>query len=156
MKNLKTFESYSDDDRLEYLRKVSFVKSSKDKYNSFIQDVNDILLDLKDSNIGYNITHYLDDTLFELQISTTSTIESEEDKSLVEDTIFRLNDYLKEYDLEFSYIEMEQEIEAKISFGKSGNEVHSFTIYELEEIKDLKSSPGDISIDIYFSQYNNN
>lgn len=143
MKNIKTFESYSD------LRKVSFVKSSKDKYNSFIQDVKDILLDLKDSNIGYNITHYLDDTVFELQISTTSTIESKEDKSLVEDTIFRLNDYLKEYDLEFSYIEMEQEIETK-----SGNELHEFTIYELEEIKDLKSSPGDISIDIYFSQYN--
>lgn len=143
MKNIKTFESYSD------LRKVSFVKSSKDKYNSFIQDVKDILLDLKDSNIGYNITHYLDDTVFELQISTTSTIESKEDKSLVEDTIFRLNDYLKEYDLEFSYIEMEQVIETK-----SGNELHEFTIYELEEIKDLKSSPGDISIDICFSQYN--
>ena len=80
---------------------------------------------------------------FQIQIDF---IESSEKKQLAEDCIFRLEDFLSEYDINLSKIEMVQ--------FESGNR-HDFDIYDLKELKDLKNTAGEIDILVYFAKHNN-
>ena len=138
MNNLKIIESFRS------FNESKFEKSSKYKYDYIIQDIEDILLDLKDVDIRYEVSQYIDDTVFDIKVSIL-TINSKEDKSIVEHTIFRLSDYLEKYGLRLSSIEMEQEID---------NELHRHSLFDLDEMIDLELTSGTLGIDIYFNEVN--
>lgn len=143
---------------MRYLKKFNesnFIKASKKKHEIVMPDVKDILLDLFDSGIQYNLNNYLDDVVFEIQINI-NTIESLEDKKLVEETILRLNDYLSQHDLYILKIEIEQSIEShKIPYW-GGWETHHHDLYSIEELvedKGLSETTGILSIDISFGEH---
>jgi hypothetical protein len=138
---------------MRYLKKFNesnFIKSSKKKHEIVIPDVKDILLDLFDSGIQYNLNNYVDDVVFEIQINI-NTIESLEDKKLVEETILRLNDYLSQYDLHILNIEMEQSV-----LINNSNEVLHYDFYSIDELTEgggLSEVSGILSIDISFGEH---
>jgi hypothetical protein len=137
---------------MRYLKKFNesnFIKASKKKQEIVIPDVKDILLDLFDSGIQYNLNNYVDDVVFEIQINI-NTIESLEDKKLVEETILRLNDYLSQYDLDILNIEMEQSV-----LINNSNEVLHYDFYSIDELTEgggLSEVSGILSIDISFGE----
>ena len=92
-----------------------------------------------------HINKYIDDVVSEFQIQI-DFIESSEKKQLAEDSIFRLEDFLSEYDINLSKIEMCQ--------FESGNR-HDYELYDVEELKDLKNTAGEIDILVYFTKHNN-
>jgi hypothetical protein len=138
---------------MRYLKKFNesnFIKASKKKHEIVIPDVKDILLDLFDSGIQYNLNNYVDDVVFEIQINI-NTIESLEDKKLVEETILRLNDYLSQYDLHILNIEMEQSV-----LIDNSNEVLHYDFYSIDELTEgegLSEVSGILSIDISFGEH---
>jgi hypothetical protein len=139
---------------MRYLKKFNesnFIKSSKKKHEIVIPDVKDILLDLSDSGIQYNLDRYVDDSIFEIQININS-FESTDDKEVVQETILRLNDYLSQHDLHILNIEMEQSIESY----SGGWETHQHDLYSVEELIEdggLSKTVGILSITIAFGEH---
>lgn len=138
---------------MRYLKKFNesnFIKASKKKHEIVIPDVKDILLDLFDSGIQYNLNNYVDDVVFEIQINI-NIIESLEDKKLVEETILRLSDYLSQYDLHILNIEMEQSV-----LINNSNEVLHYDFYSIDELTEgggLSEVSGILSIGIFFGEH---
>ena len=130
MKHLKTykiFESYPPN---------KFEIESERLFSKLESDVKDIFLELIDLDVNVHINKYIDDVVSEFQIQI-DFIESSEKKQLAEDSIFRLEDFLSEYDINLSKIEMCQ--------FESGNR-HDYELYDVEELKDLKNTSGEIDI----------
>ena len=136
LKTYKIFESYPPN---------KFEIESEILFSKLESDVNDIFLELIDLGVKVHINKYIDDVVSEFQIQI-DFIESSEKKQLAEDSIFRLEDFLSEYDISLSKIEMVQ--------FESGNR-HDFDIYDVEELKDLKNTTGEIDILVYFTKNNN-
>ena len=140
MKYIKTytklFESYPPN---------KFEIESERLFSKLESDVSDIFLELIDLDVKVHINKYIDDMVSEFQIQI-DFIESSEKKQLTKDSIFRLEDFLSEYDINLSKIEMVQ--------FESGNR-HDFDIYDLKELKDLKNTAGEIDILVYFAKHNN-
>jgi len=135
MKHLKTykiFESYPPN---------KFEIESERLFSKLESDVKDIFLELIDLGVKVHINKYIDDVVSEFQIQI-DFIESSEKKQLAEDSIFRLEDFLSEYDISLSKIEMVQ--------FESANR-HDYELYDIEELKDLKNTAGEIDILVYFS-----
>lgn len=139
---------------MRYLKKFNesnFIKASKKKHEIVIPDVKDILLDLFDSGIQYNLNNYVDDVVFEIQINI-NTFESKDDKEVVQETILRINDYLSQHDLHILKIETEQSIESY-----SGEwENHQHDLYSIEELLEdggLSKTAGILSIGIFFGEH---
>lgn len=137
MKHLKTYKVFEGNNK-------ALFQSLQAKYNEILPDIKDILLELTDIGIKVTINPYIDDVIFEVQVNI-EPIETSEQKQLAEDSIFRLEDFLNEHNIFFSKIEM-------IQF-ESGNR-HDFEIYDMEEIKDLKNTAGEVLLYIYFSKHN--
>jgi hypothetical protein len=141
---------------MRYLKKFNesnfnFIKASMKKYEMFISEIDDILLDLFDSGIQYNLDRYVDDSIFEIQININS-FESTDDKEVVQETILRLNDYLSQHDLHILNIEMEQSIESY----SGGWETHQHDLYSIEELIEdggLSKTAGILSITIAFGEH---
>lgn len=138
MKHLKTYKIF------EGYPPNKFEIESGRIYSQILPDIKDILLELTDIGIKVTINPYIDDVIFEVQVNI-EPIETSEQKQLAEDSIFRLEDFLNEHNIFFSKIEM-------IQF-ESGNR-HDFEIYDMEEIKDLKNTAGEVLLYIYFSKHN--
>jgi len=138
MKHLKTYKVF------EGYPPNKFEIESGRIYSQILPDIKDILLELTDIGIKVTINPYIDDVIFEVQVNI-EPIETSEQKQLAEDSIFRLEDFLNEHNIFFSKIEM-------IQF-ESGNR-HDFEIYDMEEIKDLKNTAGEVLLYIYFSKHN--
>ena len=136
LKTYKIFESYPPN---------KFEIESEILFSKLESDVNDIFLELIDLGVKVHINKYIDDVVSEFQIQI-DFIESSEKKQLAEDSIFRLEDFLSEYDISLSKIEMVQ--------FESGNR-HDFDIDDVEELKDLKNITGEIDILVYFTKNNN-
>ena len=140
MKYLKTynklFESYPPN---------KFEIESERLFSKLESDVKDIFLELIDLGVKVHINKYIDDMVSEFQIQI-DFIESSEKKQLAEDSIFRLEDFLSEYDISLSKIEMVQ--------IESANR-HDYELYDIEELKDLKNTAGEIYILVYFTKNNN-
>jgi hypothetical protein len=139
MKHLKTyrlFESYPPN---------KFEIESERLFSKLESDVKDIFLELIDLGVKVHINKYIDDVVSEFQIQI-DFIESSEKKQLAEDSIFRLEDFLSEYDISLSKIEMVQ--------FESDNR-HDYELYDIEELKDLKNTTGEIDILVYFTKHNN-
>ena len=136
LKTYKIFESYPPN---------KFEIESEILFSKLESDVNDIFLELIDLGVKVHINKYIDDVVSEFQIQI-DFIESSEKKQLAEDSIFRLEDFLSEYDISLSKIEMVQ--------FESGNR-HDFEMYDMSELADLKSSTGEIDILVYFTKNNN-
>jgi hypothetical protein len=139
MKYLKTynklFESYPPN---------KFEIESERLFSKLEPDVKDIFLELIDLDVNVHINKYIDDVVSEFQIQI-DFIESSEKKQLAEDSIFRLEEFLNEYNITLSKIEMSQ--------FESGNR-HDYDLYDLEELKDLKNTAGEIDILVYFTKNN--
>lgn len=133
MKYLTLFEGFYDD----------FIDNSKRKYKNIIDETKDILLELSDNDIRYQINKYIDDMIFELQIDIAH-IETKEQKSITEDVIFRLNDFLEESNLSIQKIEFYQNI---------NGESHKHDLYDLDEIENLQDSAGLLTIALVFGEY---
>ena len=136
LKTYKIFESYPPN---------KFEIESERLFSKLESDVKDIFLELIDLGVKVHINKYIDDVVSEFQIQI-DFIESSEKKQLTKDCIFRLEDFLSEYDINLSKIEMVQ--------FESGNR-HDFDIYDLKELKDLKNTAGEIDILVYFAKHNN-
>jgi len=140
MKYLKTynklFESYPPN---------KFEIESERLFSKLEPDVKDIFLELIDLKVNVQINKYIDDVVSEFQIEI-DFIESSEKKQLAEDSIFRLEEFLNEYNITLSKIEMSQ--------FESGNR-HDYELYDIEELKDLKNTAGEIDILVYFTKHNN-
>ena len=140
MKYIKTytklFESYPPN---------KFEIESERLFSKLESDVRDIFLELIDLDVKVHINKYIDDMVSEFQIQI-DFIESSEKKQLTKDCIFRLEDFLSEYDINLSKIEMVQ--------FESGNK-HDYELYDVEELKDLKNAAGEIDILVYFTKHNN-
>jgi hypothetical protein len=138
MKHLKTykiFESYPPN---------KFEIESEILFSKLESDVKDIFLELIDLGVKVHINKYIDGVVSEFQIQI-DFIESSEKKQLAEDSIFRLEDFLSEYDISLSKIEMVQ--------IESANR-HDYELYDIEELKDLKNTAGEIDILVYFTKHN--
>jgi hypothetical protein len=131
MKYIKLFESFD------------FIQLSKDKYKRIIDETKDILLELSDNDIRYQINKYIDDMIFELQIDIAH-IETKEQKTITEDVIFRLNQFLEEHDLSIQKIEFYQNIDG---------ESHKHDLYDLDEIDNLQDSAGLLTIAMVFGEH---
>lgn len=138
MKHLKTYKIF------EGYPPNKFEIESGRIYSQILPDIKDILLELTDIGIKVTINPYIDDVIFEVQVNI-EPIETSEQKQLSSDSILRLEDFLNEHNIFFSKIEM-------IQF-ESGNR-HDFEIYDMEEIKDLKNTAGEVLLYIYFSKHN--
>lgn len=136
LKTYKIFESYPPN---------NFEIESERLFSKLESDVKDIFLELIDLGVKVHINKYIDDVVSEFQIQI-DFIESSEKKQLAEDSIFRLEDFLSEYDINLSKIEMCQ--------FESGNR-HDYELYDLEELKDLKNTTGEIDIIVYLTKHNN-
>lgn len=143
---------------MRYLKKFNesnFIKASKKKHEIVITDVKDILLDLFDSGIQYNLNNYIDDVVFEIQISINSV--KDKDKFLVEETILRLNDYLSQHDLQVLNIQLEQHIETVLNVERPiWKQVFNYDFYSIDELTEgggLSEVSGILSIDISFGEH---
>jgi len=132
MKYIKLFENFD------------FIQLSKDKYKRIIDETKDILLELSDNDIRYQINKYIDDMIFELQIDIDH-IETKEQKTITEDVIFRLNQFLEEHDLSIQKIEFYQ---------NTDGESHKHDLYDLDEIDNLQDSAGLLTIEMVFGEHN--
>jgi len=132
MKNIKLFEEYT-----------KFINDSKTKYKLVIDDLNDILLELNDNGIDYKVEEYFDDSYFGITISING-FDTKNQKSIVEETLNRLNYFLEGHEIGILKIDFYQNID-----GYS----HVFDLYEIEELKDLVNTPGLLSIVITFGEY---
>lgn len=133
MKYLTLFEGFYND----------FIDNSKNKYKNIIDETKDILLELSDNDIRYQINKYIDDMIFEFQIDITH-IETKEQKSITEDVIFRLNEFLEESNLSIQKIEFYQNIDG---------ESHKHDLYDLQEIDNLQDSDGLLTIVLVFGEH---
>lgn len=133
MKYLNLFEGFYND----------FIDNSKNKYKNIIDETKDILLELSDNDIRYQINKYIDDMIFEFQIDIAH-IETKEQKSITEDVIFRLNDFLEESNLSIQKIEFYQNIDG---------ESHKHDLYDLQEIDNLQDSAGLLTIALVFGEH---
>ena len=135
LKTYKIFESYPPN---------KFEIESEILFSKLESDVKDIFLELIDLGVKVHINKYIDGVVSEFQIQI-DFIESSEKKQLAEDSIFRLEDFLSEYDISLSKIEMVQ--------IESANR-HDYELYDIEELKDLKNTAGEIDILVYFTKHN--
>jgi len=135
LKTYKIFESYPPN---------KFEIESERLFSKLEPDIKDIFLELIDLKVNVQINKYIDDVVSEFQIQI-DFIESSEKKQLAEDSIFRLEDFLSEYDISLSKIEMVQ--------IESANR-HDYELYDIEELKDLKNTAGEIDILVYFTKHN--
>ena len=136
LKTYKIFESYPPN---------KFEIESERLFSKLESDVKDIFLELIDLGVKVHINKYIDDVVSEFQIQI-DFIESSEKKQLAEDSIFRLEDFLSEYDISLSKIEMVQ---------NHLNLLINYELYDIEELKDLKNTAGEIDIVVYFTKHNN-
>jgi hypothetical protein len=156
LKTYKIFESYPPN---------KFEIESERLFSKLESDVKDIFLELIDLGVKVHINKYIDDVVSEFQIQI-DFIESSEKKQLAEDSIFRLEDFLSEYDINLSKIEMCQfesgnrhDYELYSRTGQQplpfqGSPSHCW-IHDVEELKDLKNTAGEIDILVYFTKHNN-
>jgi hypothetical protein len=135
MKHLKTYKIFE-----SYPPKIE----SERLFSKLESDVKDIFLELIDLGVKVYINKYIDDVVSEFQIEI-DFIESSEKKQLAEDSIFRLEDFFSEYDINLSKIEM-------IQFESVNR--HDYEFYNTEEIIDLKNTAGKINILVYFTKIN--
>lgn len=131
VKYIKLFESFG------------FIQSSKDKYKIIINETKDILLELSDNDIRYQINKYIDNMIFELQFEVQH-IETKEQKTITEDVIFRLNQFLEYHDLSIQKIELYQNIDG---------ESHQHDLYDIDEIDNLQDSVGLLTISMIFGEH---
>jgi len=132
LKTYKIFESYPPN---------KFEIESERLFSKLEPDIKDIFLELIDLKVNVQINKYIDDVVSEFQIQI-DFIESSEKKQLAEDSIFRLEEFLNEYNITLSKIEM-------VQFESSNR--HDYELYDIEELKDLKNATGEIDILVYFS-----
>jgi len=147
LKTYKIFESYPPN---------KFEIESERLFSKLESDVKDIFLELIDLGVKVHINKYIDDVVSEFQIQI-DFIESSEKKQLAEDSIFRLEDFLSEYDISLSKIEMVQIESANRhdwNLTKAGFH-RSYEFYDIEQLKDLKNTAGEIDILVYFTKHNN-
>lgn len=116
---------------------------SERKFNKIKSDLEDILLEITDSNIKVSIHKYIDDIIFEIQIYI-SEIKTKQDKKLVEECVLRISSFLEIYRLSILGVNMVQCIDG---------ENHVFYFYDLSEIENLDSSAGTIKLEIVFGEH---
>jgi len=137
LKTYKIFESYPPN---------KFEIESERLFSKLESDVRDIFLELIDLDVKVHINKYIDDMVSEFQIQI-DFIESSEKKQLAEDSIFRLEEFLNEYNITLSKIEM-------VQFESSNR--HDYELYDIEELKNLKNTAGEINILVYFTVWGQN
>jgi len=137
LKTYKIFESYPPN---------KFEIESERLFSKLESDVKDIFLELIDLGVKVHINKYIDDVVSEFQIQI-DFIESSEKKQLAKDSIFRLEEFLNEYNITLSKIEM-------VQFESSNR--HDYELYDIEELKNLKNTAGEINILVYFTVWGQN
>jgi|APGre2960657444_1045066.scaffolds.fasta_scaffold06392_3 hypothetical protein len=137
LKTYKIFESYPPN---------KFEIESERLFSKLEPDIKDIFLELIDLKVNVQINKYIDDVVSEFQIQI-DFIESSEKKQLAEDSIFRLEEFLNEYNITLSKIEM-------VQFESSNR--HDYELYDIEELKNLKNTAGEINILVYFTVWGQN
>jgi hypothetical protein len=141
LKTYKIFESYPPN---------KFEIESERLFSKLEPDIKDIFLELIDLKVNVQINKYTDKIFgyvvseFQIQIDF---IESSEKKQLAEDSIFRLEEFLNEYNITLSKIEM-------VQFESSNR--HDYELYDIEELKNLKNTAGEINILVYFTVWGQN
>jgi len=128
----------------EFNETLKFEIDSERLLSKLEPDVKDIFLELIDLGVNVHINKYIDDLVSEFQIEI-DFIESSEKKQLAEDSIFRLEEFLNEYDITLSKIEM-------VQFESTNR--HDYELYDIEELKDLKNTAGELNIIVYFTKHN--
>ena len=147
MRNLKSYKVF------EAYPPSNFEINSESLYREIIQDAKEILLELSDSGISYDVNKYIDDVIFEFQIEIKS-LKTAEQKQICEDSLFRLEKFLEKYNINLEKIEMEQLEKTRKDIGLVKVKKHDFDLYSMSELENLKDSTGVISLNIYFSKNN--
>jgi len=119
MKYIKLFENYD----------------FESKYKKLIVDIKDILLELSDIDIKYEVDRYITITSFQIYINIYSTITNEQ-KGVVKDVIYRLNDFLKERGLNFYTLQC-RELNSK----KNTNSLAE--IFNINKLSEIFTLPGE-------------
>lgn len=115
---------------------------SERKFNKIKSDLDDILLEISDSNMKLDISKYIDDIIFEVQIYI-SEIKSKEDKKIVQECILRIENFLETHQLVLLKVNFIQNIDG---------EQHEFDFYDLSEIESLEESAGTLKLEIVFGE----
>jgi len=123
-----------------------FIMESEHKFKRLTSDIDDILIDLYDLGIEYNINKYIDDIIFELQVDI-ELVKTKEEKQLVGDALIRINDFLESNNLWIQVIRMKQ----YIHYQYFEHEIWSDEA--LVELQDFESSAGEISLQIVFGEH---
>ena len=142
LKTYKIFESYPPN---------KFEIESERLFSKLEPDIKDIFLELIDLKVNVQINKYIGLVHFGCNVSEFQIqidfIESSEKKQLAEDSIFRLEEFLNEYNITLSKIEM-------VQFESSNR--HDYELYDIEELKNLKNTAGEINILVYFTVWGQN
>jgi len=127
-----------------------FEIDSENLFKELKEYIDEILLELSDSGIEFNINKYIDDIIFEFQVQISS-LQTTEQKQICEDVLLRIETVLEKYGIHLAKIEMQQ-----LETNYNGHPVaeHDFDLYSMSEIENLKDSAGDISLLVIFSKDN--
>lgn len=145
MKHLKTykvFESYPPSE---------FEIRAERKFRNILPNLVDILLEVLDSGVKYDIHKHVSEGAFEVIIDINK-IKTEEQKRLVGEVVARINDYLNQSGLDFSSAEIHQTIETTrdLGFGLPEPSRHAkreiFYVYDIIEVTDLSDRTGEIGL----------
>jgi hypothetical protein len=135
LKSYRIFEAYP---------ASKFEIDSENLFKELKEYIDEILLELSDSGIEFNINKYIDDIIFEFQVQISS-LQTTEQKQICEDVLLRIETVLEKYGIHLDIIQMQQ---------LETNYKHDFDLYSMSEIENLKDSAGDISLLVIFSKDN--
>lgn len=141
LKSYRIFEAYPSS---------NFEIGSESLFKELKEYVEEILLELSDSGIDFNISKYIDDVIFEFQINISS-LKTSDQKQICEDVLLRIETVLEKYGIHLAKIEMQQ---LETNYNGHPVDEHEFDLYSMSEIENLKDSAGDISLLVIFSKDN--
>jgi hypothetical protein len=138
MKYLKNYKLFEELDQ----ESLSLALEFKEKYKRIKIELDDILISLKDDDIKYRISDFIDLGIAEVRITIQDKLEEYVDGGLkvtakfftwekIKHEILHVISFLESEDLQFSMLEVQQFI---------SNEFHNHVIYDKAEIEELEDS----------------
>ncbi len=149
LKAYKLFEAYPPS---------QFEIQAERKFRKILPDLEDILVDVSDLGIKYDISKLIAEGSFELYINIHGRkgmrIKTQEPKKVVSEAVSRIKDYLDDFGIEFSSAEIHQTVETSrdLGFGlpepSRGAKREIFYVYDINEVIDLVNSTGEIGLNL--------
>ena len=144
IKEYKLFEAYPPS---------RFEIEAERKFREILPDLEDILLEVLDLGVKWDISKHISHGAFEVSIDIMK-IKTEQQKKVVGEAVARINDYLTQSGGEFSSAEIHQDIETTRDLGlglpepSRGVKREIFYVYDKNEVIDLLDHTGELGLTI--------